>query len=131
MAAVTAAARDERANRYGEASEGYERAAGQTGDEVVGRTALYRAALTAEQAGESERAMGLYLALADGSPGTREAGRALYDAGRLAEREGRVDEALGHWRRLIREEPGSPMAEVAVRRLYQAYGERGTSRGQA
>ena len=122
---VTRAARDERANRYGEASEGYERAAGSTADPAVARTAAYRAALAADQAGDGERALRLYLALADESPGTQEAGRALYDAGRLAERSGRVDEAIGHWRRLLREEPGSPMAEVAVRRLYQAFEERG------
>jgi tetratricopeptide (TPR) repeat protein len=129
VAAVTLAAREERSNRYGAASAGFERAAGLTADEQVARSALYRAAITAEQAGESVRAMGLYLAVAERGPGTQEAGRALYDAGRLAEEEGRVDEAIALWRRLIRDEPASAMAEVAVRWLYQVHEERGDGAG--
>lgn len=126
---AAAAGRLERSNRYGEASEAYERAAGRTADEAVARSALYRAAITADQAGEADRAMGLYLSVAERWPGTQDAGRALYDAGRLAERSGREDEAIGLWRRLIRDEPSSAMAEVAVRRLYQAYEDRGDLAG--
>jgi tetratricopeptide (TPR) repeat protein len=73
--------------------------------------------------------MELYLAVADGAPGTQDAGRALHDAGRLAERLGRSDEAIALWRRLIRDEPSSAMAEVAVRRLQQAFGDRGDAAG--
>lgn len=128
---VAGAGRAERANRYGEASEGYERAAERTADEAVARSALYRAAITADQAGEAERAMALYLSVAERWPGTQDAGRALYDAGRLAQRSGREDEAIGLWRRLIRDEPASAMSEVAVRRLYQAYEDRGDLEGFA
>lgn len=126
-----AAGRAERVNRYGEASERYELAASRTAHESVARSALLRAAITADQAGQVERAMRLYLSVAARWPGSLDAGRALYDAGRLAQRLGRADEAIGLWRRLIREVPRSAMAEVAVRRLHQVYADRGDLRGFA
>jgi len=123
VAEVTRAAREERANRYAEAANAYEHAATLTSDEMVARTAEYRAAQAAERAGELDRALAMYLALADEHPGTTEAGRGLYDAAMLTHELGRDDDAIGLFRRMIREEPDAALTEVAVRRLVQIYTE--------
>jgi tetratricopeptide (TPR) repeat protein len=121
VAEVTRAAREERADRYAEAANAYERAATLTSDEAVARTAEYRAAQAAERAGEPDRALAMYLALADEHPGTAEAGRGLYDAAMLTYRLGREEEAIGLFRRTMRQAPDAPLTEFAVRRMVQLY----------
>jgi tetratricopeptide (TPR) repeat protein len=118
---VTRAAREERANRYAEAADAYERAASLTANEMVARSALYRSAQAAERAGQTDRALRLDLYLADEFPGTPEAGRGLYDAAALRHRLGDDDEAIRLYRRLVHDQPAAALAEVALRRLYQIH----------
>jgi tetratricopeptide (TPR) repeat protein len=121
VAEVTRAARAERADRHGEAAEAYAQAATLTQDPEVALTALYRAAQATERAGDIEAALAMYVDLADRFPGTQEGGRGLYDAARLSRALGRDDQAVALWLRQIRAEPGSALADMAVRRLYQTH----------
>lgn len=123
-AAVTAAARAERADRFAEAADFYERAAGLTSDGMIARTALYRSAQAAQRAGQYDRALAGFFDLADRWPGTPEAGRGLYDAAQLLRRLGREEDAVDVFVRLIRREPGSAMTSVGVRRLLQIFEDR-------
>ena len=124
VAEITRAARAERADRHTEAAEAYANAATLTQDQRVALTALYRAAQATEQAGDLEEALAMYIDLADRFPGTQEAGRCLYDAARLSRTLGRDDDAIALWLRQIRQEPDSALGDMAVRRLYQTYGDR-------
>jgi tetratricopeptide (TPR) repeat protein len=121
-AAVRARILDARAllalERYEEASARFEEAADARPRTYLAPVSLMDAAVAAENAGNSERALELYRRIVDQYTGeSAEAARALFSIGRIHEQRDEVVDAADAYRRLIAAHPESGWTNLARNRI--------------
>lgn len=109
----------ERDNHPTEAAAAYAKAAAVASRPRTKWQAAYRQARQLEISGEREKALNLYLEIANTDPGGEMASRCLYYAGRMAFEDGDLDTGLERMRRVMGEYHYKGLAPQAVRRSVQ------------